>query len=68
MRAGIVVSVTPEDWLRLEGVVRDRNSPQKHVARALALIATAEGCGGGDDIWSAPGYRITASDLGSGYP
>jgi len=45
MRAGIVVSVTPEDRLRLEGVVRDRNSSQKHAARALALIATAEGCG-----------------------
>jgi transposase len=45
MRTGIVVFVTPEDRLRLEGVVKDRNSPQKHVARALALIATAEGCG-----------------------
>jgi hypothetical protein len=45
MRTGIAVSVTPEDMRRLETVVRDRNSPQKHVARAQVLIATADGCG-----------------------
>ncbi|HEX3920383.1 MAG TPA: IS630 family transposase [Caulobacteraceae bacterium] len=45
MRAGIIVSVTPEDRVRLEAIVRDRNRPQKHVARALALVATADGCG-----------------------
>jgi len=45
MRAGIVVSVTPEDRRRLEAIVGNRNSPQKHAARAQALIATADGCG-----------------------
>ena len=45
MRAGIVVSVTPEDRRRLEAVVRDRNSPQKHVARCKVIVATADGFG-----------------------
>ena len=45
MRAGIVVSVTPEDRRRLDAIVGDRNRPQKHVARAGVIIATAEGCG-----------------------
>src|SRR5436305_162913 len=45
MRAGIEFSVTPEDRRRLDAIVDDRNSPQKHVARARALIATAEGLG-----------------------
>jgi hypothetical protein len=38
-------SVTPEDCRRLDAIVGNRNSPQKHIARAQALIATAEGCG-----------------------
>jgi hypothetical protein len=41
MRAGIAVTVTPEDRRRLDAIVRDRNRPQKHVARAQVLIATA---------------------------
>jgi transposase len=45
MRADITVTVTPEDRRRLEAVVQDRNSPQKHAARARVLIATADGCG-----------------------
>jgi transposase len=45
MRAGIVVSVTPEDRRRLEAVVGDRNAKQKHVARAKVVLATADGCG-----------------------
>jgi hypothetical protein len=45
MRAGLVVSITPKDFRRLEGVVRDRNRRQQHVARALALLATVGGCG-----------------------
>ena len=45
MRAGIEVCVTPEDRRRLEAIVGNRNSLQKHVARAQALIATADGCG-----------------------
>ena len=45
MRAGIVVSVTPQDRIRLEAIVADRNTRQKHAARARVIVATAEGCG-----------------------
>ncbi len=45
MRAGIVVTVTPEDRRRLEAVVRDRNRPQKHVWRARIILLTADGLG-----------------------
>lgn len=45
MRAGIVVSVTPEDRRRLEAIVADRNRPQKHAARARVIVATADGFG-----------------------
>ena len=45
MRAGIVVEVTPEDRVRLERIVGDRNIPQKHSARARVILATAEDCG-----------------------
>ena len=34
MLNGIKIAVTPKDRVRLEGVVADRNSPQKHVWRA----------------------------------
>jgi transposase len=45
MRAGIVVSVAPEDRRRLEAIVSDRSAPQKHVWRAKIILATADGCG-----------------------
>jgi transposase len=45
MRAGISITVTPEDRLRLEVIVRDRNAKQKHVKRAKVILATADGCG-----------------------
>ena len=45
MRAGIVVTVTRTDRCRLEAIVADRSSPQKHVWRAHIILATAEGCG-----------------------
>ena len=45
MRAGIVVTVTPEDHSRLEAIVSDRNRAQKHVARARVVLATREGLG-----------------------
>jgi hypothetical protein len=44
MRAGIVVNVTPEDRGRLEAIVADRSSRQKHVW-ARIILATADGCG-----------------------
>jgi transposase len=45
MRRGIVVELTAADRGRLEAVVADRNSPQKHVWRARIVLATAEGLG-----------------------
>jgi hypothetical protein len=45
MRAGIVVSVTPEDRIRLQAIVADRNTRQKHAARARVIVATADSCG-----------------------
>ena len=45
MRAGIVVKLIPADRIRLEAVVADRNSPQKHVWRARIVLLTAEGEG-----------------------
>ena len=45
MRAGIEITVTPEDRRRLQVVARDRNAAQKHVARAKVILATADGCG-----------------------
>jgi transposase len=45
MRTGIVVEVAAIDRARLEALVVDRNSPQKHVWRARIVLLTAEGCG-----------------------
>ena len=45
MRAGIIVEVTSEGGGRLELIVGDRNTPQKHAVRARVILATAEGCG-----------------------
>src|SRR5215213_9549547 len=45
MREGISVEVSAADRARLEAVVADRNSPQKHVWRARIIMATADGCG-----------------------
>jgi transposase len=45
MRCGIVVDVSAADRARLEAVVADRNSPQKHVWRARIVLLTADGCG-----------------------
>ena len=45
IRAGIVVSVTPQHRIRLEAIVADRNTRQRHAARARVIGATADGCG-----------------------
>ena len=45
MRKGISITLTPEGRVRLDAVVRDRNSPQKHVWRARIVLLTAEGLG-----------------------
>src|SRR3954447_26786641 len=45
MRADIVVTVTRADRRRLEAIIADCSAPQKHVWRAIIILATAEGCG-----------------------
>src|SRR5918994_59392 len=45
MREGIRVEVSAADRARLEAVVADRNSPQKHAWRAKIILAAADGCG-----------------------
>ena len=45
MRAGISITVTPEDRVQSESVVGDRNTPQKHVWRARIILLTADGIG-----------------------
>ena len=45
MRKGISITVTPADRVRLDAIVRDRNSPQKHVWRARIVLLTADGKG-----------------------
>ncbi len=45
MRTGITFEVCVADRARLEAVVADRNSPQKHVWRAGIILATADGAG-----------------------
>ena len=45
MRKGITVEITPADRARLQSIIRDRNSPQKHVWRAQIIVLTADGAG-----------------------
>lgn len=45
MRTGISLAVTAEDRRRLEAIVADRNTPQKHVWRARIVLLTAPGAG-----------------------
>jgi hypothetical protein len=51
MRTGIVIEVNAADRARLEAVVADRNSPQKHVWRARIVLLTAAGVGTTHDPW-----------------
>ena len=45
MREGITVAVNEADRARLEGIISDRNSSQKHVWRARIVLLTADGVG-----------------------
>src|SRR5437016_5669364 len=45
MRKGISITVTPAYRVRLQSIIRDRNSPQKHVWRARIVVLTADGEG-----------------------
>ena len=45
MRSGKSLSVSSDDIRRLEALVQDRNTPQKHVWRAEIVLLTADGVG-----------------------
>lgn len=45
MRTGVTVQLSPTDRIRLQAIVDDRNSPQKHVWRARIVLCTANGLG-----------------------
>ena len=45
MRAGVEVQLIPEDRARLERLVADRNTPQKHAWRAQIVLLSADGVG-----------------------
>jgi hypothetical protein len=45
MREGITVEVSAADRVRLEAIVADRNSRQKHAWRARIVLGTADGWG-----------------------
>jgi hypothetical protein len=45
MCKGIIIEVTLADRARLQSIIRDRNSPQKHVWRARIIVLTADGTG-----------------------
>jgi transposase len=59
MRTGFVIQVNAADRARLEAVVADRNSPQKHVWRARIVLLTAAGCGT-NEIMREAGVSKTA--------
>ena len=45
MRTGVTVHLSPTDRRRLQAIVDDRNSLQKHVWRARIVLGTADGLG-----------------------
>jgi hypothetical protein len=45
MRKGVTIEVTAADRGRLQSIVADRNSPQKHVWRAQIVLLSADGIG-----------------------
>ena len=45
MLKGITVAVASKDRAKLDAVITDLNSPQKHVWRAQIVLLTADGCG-----------------------
>lgn len=59
MRTGIVIEVGAADRTRLEAIVGDRNSPQKHVWRARIVLLTAAGRGT-NEIMRQAGVAKTA--------
>jgi hypothetical protein len=58
--SGIVIGVSATDRDRLEAVMADRNSPQKHVWRAKIVLLTSVGCGT-SEIMRQTGVAKTAA-------
>jgi transposase len=46
-------------WARLEAIVADRNSPQKHIWRARMVLLTADGLGTGEIMRRAGTSKMT---------
>ena len=59
MRKDVVVDVSAADRARLETIVGDRNSPQKHVWRAQIVLLTAQGCGTAEIMRRADASKTT---------
>ena len=59
MREGITVEVSEADRGRLEAIVADRNSPQKHVWRARIVVLTADGLGTGEIMRQTGTSKVT---------
>lgn len=57
MRTGVIVDLSPFDRERLQAIVDDRNTAQKHVWRARIVLGTADGLG-------TMGFTIEAYYLG----
>ncbi len=45
MRTGVTVQLNPIDRKCLQAIIDGRNSPQKHVWRAMIVVGTADGLG-----------------------
>ena len=58
MRTGITISVSAADRRRLEAIVSDRNTPQKHAWRCRIILLTGSGVGTGG-IMAATGKSKT---------
>ena len=59
MREGITVAVGATERARLEAIVADRNSSQKHVWRARIVLLTADGLGTSEIMRRAETSKVT---------
>jgi len=59
MREGITVEVSAADRARLEAIVNDRNSAQKHVWRARIVLLTADGVGTNEIMLQTGTSKVT---------
>jgi hypothetical protein len=59
MREGITVAVSASDRARLEAIVANRNSSQKHVWRARIVLLTADGLGTNEIMREAGISKVT---------